>query len=583
MANLRDDIFARPALSNAELDSTYYQSLSPVTKAYRGGRITNDINPMLADVASLEADGTPEAQAKAAGLRDQINALEQRRAAYAPEVGKVEDINWSPSRALTWAGEQVGQGTASMLDTMLTGAGLTAAGKLAGAVPHPIAKAAGLALQGGGVLAPYLMNQRQMTGEAYGDMIEDPALMAQTTPQQRYEMARNYGAVAAIPDTALPALVGRQLAGAGLRKGLSKIGPVATAGLEMLGEGTTELGQAMGKQYALGRLNPERDTSGDASANLNAFLGGAVGSSPFVAAGAYADAGYRRVGDTAEKIGTKAGQVIDMADQKFGPAIEEAAKKGRGWIGKGREKVDTALDSFSGENGRSDLSKVVAAGKETAGEARDGAARAVFGITSQERDILEGNVPEDIALDPDVEKAAAWMMQNEHARGQLVADRLSSIEDPQAADILNRIVAGTDDPGAQRLAVQEGTKYLLDRAEEIKLVGRAERVAQIAGSAAAAAGKGALEFGKAVVRGAKEGLSKKNAQVEPWEQRKADMQAARRSAPAERLAQLWREALAAAAPQSTIGEKGTALFRSLGERIADLTEVSPPLNQINRI
>lgn len=469
MANLRDDIFARPTLSNTELDSTYYQGLSPITKSYRGGRITNDINPMLADIASLEADGTPEARTKAAGLRDQVSALEQRRAAYAPEVGKVENISGIGS-GLTWAGEQVGQGVASMQDMMLTGAGLTAAGRAVGAIPHPIARAAGMALQGGGVLAPYLMNQRQLAGEAYGDMTEDPALMARTTPQQRYEMARNYGALAAIPDTALPALVGRQLAGAGLRKGLSKIGPAAMTGLELLGEGTTELGQEVGKQYALGQLNPERDTSQDASANLNSFLGGAVGAGPFAAAGAYADAGYRRVGDTAEKIGTKAGQVVDLAGQKLGPMAEEAAKKGRGWIGAGKEKVDASLDSFRGDDGRIDLSKVVAASKETAGEVRDSAARAVFGITPQERSILEGgtaeSIPADIAMDPDPQKAVAWVAQNDRDRVGLVTDRLSSIDDPQAIDIFDRIVAAGDaqDPGAQRLAVDEGAKYLLDRA-----------------------------------------------------------------------------------------------------------------------
>jgi hypothetical protein len=589
MADLRTALYTGNGnLSADQLARIDAADMGTLRRSYTGGRITNDINPMLADIASLEADGTPEARTKAAGLRDQVSALEQRRAAYAPEVGKVENINGIGS-GLTWAGEQVGQGVASMQDMMLTGAGLTAAGRAVGAIPHPIARAAGMALQGGGVLAPYLMNQRQLAGEAYGDMTEDPALMARTTPQQRYEMARNYGALAAIPDTALPALVGRQLAGAGLRKGLSKIGPAAMTGLELLGEGTTELGQEVGKQYALGQLNPERDTSQDASANLNSFLGGAVGAGPVAAAGAYADAGYRRVGDTAEKIGTKAGQVVDLAGQKLGPMAEEVAKKGRGWIGAGKEKVDASLDSFRGDDGRIDLSKVVAAGKETAGEVRDNAARAVFGITPQERSILEGgtaeSIPADIAMDPDPQKAVAWVAQNDRDRVGLVTDRLSSIDDPQAIDIFDRIVAAGDaqDPGAQRLAVDEGAKYLLDRAEEVKVANRAGRVAQAVGSFGAAAGKGAFEFGKAVVDGVKRGLSKKNAQVEPWEQRKADMQAARRSAPAERLAQLWSEALAAAAPQSTIGEKGTALFRNLGERIADLTEVSPPLNQINRI
>ena len=608
MADLRTALYTGNGnLSADQLARIDAADMGTLRRSYTGGRITNDINPMLADIASLEADGTPEARTKAAGLRDQVSALEQRRAAYAPEVGKVENINGIGS-GLTWAGEQVGQGVASMQDMMLTGAGLTAAGRAVGAIPHPIARAAGMALQGGGVLAPYLMNQRQLAGEAYGDMTEDSALMARTTPQQRYEMARNYGALAAIPDTALPALVGRQLAGAGLRKGLSKIGPAAMTGLELLGEGTTELGQEVGKQYALGQLNPERDTSQDASANLNSFLGGAVGAGPFAAAGAYADAGYRRVGDTAEKIGTKAGQVVDLAGQKLGPMAEEVAKKGRGWIGTGKEKVDAALDSFKGEDGRVDLSKVVAAGKETAGEVRDSAARAVFGITPQERDVLEQNVPEDILNDQDPAKMSAWLTQNDQARAGMVTDRLSSIDDPQAADIVSRIAAATQaqDTGAQQLATDEGAKYLLDRAEETKLAGRAERFAQTAGSVAATAGKGVLEFGKAVVRGAKEGLSKKNAQVEPYDawrarrvagessaeriQREDSAAQAGKTKPApvdaagaersRRRAELFGEILAAQAKDKGVlrahgtraQEAAPMLMREMGYQLADLAE-----------
>jgi hypothetical protein len=334
--------------------------------------------------------------------------------------------------------------------------------------------------------------------------------------------------------------------------------------------------------------------------------------SSFAAAGAYADAGYRRVGDTAEKIGTKAGQVVDLAGQKLGPMAEEVAKKGRGWIGAGKEKVDASLDSFRGDDGRIDLSKVVAAGKETAGEVRDNAARAVFGITPQERSILEGgtaeSIPADIAMDPDPQKAVAWVAQNDRDRVGLVTDRLSSIDDPQAIDIFDRIVAAGDaqDPGAQRLAVDEGAKYLLDRAEEVKVANRAGRVAQAVGSFGAAAGKGAFEFGKAVVDGVKKGLSKKNAQVEPYDawrarrvvgessaeriQREDSAAQAGKTKPApidaagversRRRAELFGEILAAQAKDKGVlrahgtraQEAAPMLMREMGYQLADLAE-----------
>ena len=94
MADLRTALYTGNGnLSADQLARIDAADMGTLRRSYTGGRITNDINPMLADIASLEADGTPEARTKAAGLRDQVSALEQRRAAYAPEVGKVENIN----------------------------------------------------------------------------------------------------------------------------------------------------------------------------------------------------------------------------------------------------------------------------------------------------------------------------------------------------------------------------------------------------------------------------------------------------------------------------------------------------------
>jgi hypothetical protein len=108
-----------------------------------------------------------------------------------------------------------------------------------------------------------------------------------------------YGGVAGLADTALPGIIGHQLTGGALRNGVKAVtagmGPAAKTGLGMLGEGFTEYAQGKGSQYAQGLLNPNRDTRGDASDDLNNALGGAIGGGPLIAAGAYADTGYRRL------------------------------------------------------------------------------------------------------------------------------------------------------------------------------------------------------------------------------------------------------------------------------------------------
>ena len=147
--------------------------------------------------------------------------------------------------------------------------------------------------------------------------------MARTSPQDLYRTANLVGAAGGAMDTVLPSIIGRQVLGAGMRAGIKGMGPAAKTVLGMAGEGGTEWAQGKGSQYALGQLNPNRDTSGDASDDLNNALGGAVGGGPLIAAGAYADAGYRRMGHTADQIGTKAGEVYDLAkDQYSGSALE---------------------------------------------------------------------------------------------------------------------------------------------------------------------------------------------------------------------------------------------------------------------
>lgn len=308
MATLRDPLFAPNTVSLDEMQQLQDADKGSLRRGWEAGRIGAERNALAIDEFAAQAAGDT---ARANTLRAQNDALAQAQARVAPEVGRVEDINWDPSRALSWAGGAIGQGVSSMVEPVAAATALGAAGRVAGMLPGAAGKVGAAIGTVGGPLAAYALNQRQLAGEFANTAMQDQELMARTTPQERYNMANMYGGVAGLADTALPGIIGHQLtggtlragmkaAGAGLRAGMKAMGagmgPAAKTGLGLLGEGTTEYLQGKGSQLVQGVLNPNRGTSGDASDDLNNFAGGMAGGGPLIAAGAYADAGYRRVG-----------------------------------------------------------------------------------------------------------------------------------------------------------------------------------------------------------------------------------------------------------------------------------------------
>jgi hypothetical protein len=498
---LRDgiDIRTSTGLADQLQDEDLAAGMGSLRRGWAAGRIGNELNPMRTEQLDAEIAGDVP---RAATLRDQIGRLEQRQQLYAPEVGRVEDIHGLRDAA-GWLGGQVGQGAASMLDPVAVSAGLSAAGRVAGAVPHPMARMAGKAAQGAALVLPGFMAKDQLTGEFIGEAQNDPGLMARTSPQGLRDMAGNYGTLAAIPDSILPGIVGRQLGGFGLGKGISRLSTPARAGLGAVGEGATEALQSAGSQYAQGLLNPDRDTSGDFMENVNSFAGGAVGGAPFSAAGAMADSGYRRVGDTAERLGTKAGEVIDLARETAEPYIAQGIAGAKAQGGK-------VIDLLAGEDGKVSTDSVT--------EALRSAVTPAGKLSDDEMSVLKDIPPDDIIADD--AKVGDWLNANGEKRLNLVAEKLQAMDDPEAGEMLQRIGAETD-PDRQHAALTAAADFLISKSPVGRASSRAEKLAgfsevagALLGKAAVGVGKGAVSLGKSVASGVKEGMGKKNAQVE---------------------------------------------------------------------
>ncbi|MBS0453941.1 MAG: hypothetical protein JSS14_21785 [Proteobacteria bacterium] len=525
MSDLRSDFdVAAPLDVTPITDAATAEGMGSLRRGFQVGRLASDANAWAADEAALRAAGDV---AGADALRAQITANQQRQAAFAPRVGRVEDVH-GVGDALDWAGGQVGQGTASMVEPVGAATALGAVGRLGRMAPGAAGKALGLAGDIAAPLAAFGINQRQLKGEFVNDAVNDKALMARTSPQDLNRTAELYGAGAGLLDTALPAVVGRQLTGAGLRKGLHSLSPLPRVGLEMLGEGGTELAQTAGSHAVQGMLNPERDTSGDFSENLNAFAGGAAGGGPFAAAGVAADTGFRRVGHTADQLGAKAGEVFDLAKDAVAPSVEQAAAKGRGWIGALKNKAGETIDLARDEDGKLDLGKAFDQVQTAAGEAVNR-----FNVSREEQAILNQDVPENVLGDDAA--LAAWVQNNDGKRNQLVADRLADMAetDQTAAQLLQRITEPADVTD-QQAAIDEGAAHVLQNNELERLVTRAERAAsvagEVAGKAGTALGKGAkaaggvaVKFGKAIFEGAKAGAKKNEQSNESMEEFDARM------------------------------------------------------------
>lgn len=462
MATLRD------RLINAQApDLRAYapeQQMGEFGRGLRSALIGADANQALAEEASLRAAGN---LAEADRRRALVNTLRQQQSLAPTRMNEVESIT-GVGDAADWAAGVVGNAAGSMAAPVAAGAGTALAGSALQLAPSPTARAVGRLLRGPGAFAaPFAINQQQMKGEFYGQASADPEIMARTSPQELNRIAEGVGLAGGALDAVLPGMVGRSVAGAGLRSGgvLSKF-----LGGSLM-EGGTELGQGeISRQTRLG-LNPAMDTSGFDSDRLNDFAAGAVGGAPFSAAGAAADAGYGLARDTTRRAGELAGTTIDLASEKAGEAVSAArAKMG--------DKVD--LD-----------------GLKTRFKEAGQAAKSRWDQRQEELDLLNMVPPADLNMDDDA-AVGAWSDR----RDQFISDKLNELAeqgDAQAAAMLQQGVSADD-----------AAPFLADRMRLGAASRAAERFGEVAGDAARKAGRAAKEIGQAAWQGA---TRKKNAQV----------------------------------------------------------------------
>lgn len=515
MATLRTPLFGQTDsnLAPDQLTQLKTSGMSSLRRGYEAGRIGTDINAAAAQEAWLRAQaeqGDTAALAQAQTLRGRIGGLQRTQALYAPEVGRVEDVDGVGS-ALSYAAGQVGQGVASMQDPLMVGAALQGAGNVLGRGPG-VLRGAGALAKGAGYVLPYAMNQRQMTGEAYNAMADDEALMARTTAAERNTNANLYGAAAGALDTVVPGMIAGKLAGNGLRQGIGQAGLGARTLRGMALEGGTELAQQSGQQQTLRYMNPDRNTSGDFSDNLNAFVGGALGAGPMVFGGELADSSYRGVGHVADKVAEKAGQTVDLLSEKTAPVVGET-----------KDKLSKLVDLFAGDDGKVTPGS---AGKKAKGMYADYKARA------EELDVI-GGMPPDTVDANDPEAFAAWVGESTPKRMQAIADRLGKMADAgdeKAAELFDAL--GVQDSVGQAAAMDAASGHIHSQTEAQQVLewanerarqaGRlSTKIGKFAGAAGRAVGGAAVDFGKAVMDGARSG-DKKNAQIDPFEQVLAD-------------------------------------------------------------
>jgi hypothetical protein len=540
MATLRDPLLGLDNAPSAEWQAAEAEAARPnsLRGGWEAGRIGSERNALGIDELAARAAGDIQ---RAETLRMQNDALGQAQARVAPEVQRVEDIN-SIGTGLNWLGGQVGQGLASMAEPVAAATALGGIGRVAGMLPGTAGKVGRAIGTVGAPAAAFGINQRQMAGEFANTAMQDPELMARTSPQDLHQTANLYGAGAGLLDTALPGVIGHQLTGGALRAGMKAagagMGPAVKTGLGMLGEGTTEYLQGKGSQLVQGMLNPNRDTSGDASDDLNNFAGGMAGGGPLIAAGAYADAGYRRVGQAADMVGTKTGEMIDLAKEQYeGSALQGGVDKA---MATGKQKAGDMvdlLDHVRGDDGKVSLTKMA----DLVEGARDSANGLVqrYKVSNEERDLLNLTPPAGIAEDQ--AEHDAWLAQADDQRLQFVGGRLNDMAeaDPRAADILERMAAAQSRDEQVTIA-DEGAKLILETNEIEQLASRGERAAaamgemaskgaSALGKGAVAVGKGAMKFGKAVFDGAAAEARKKNAQggadtsYDAWVKRRDEM------------------------------------------------------------
>lgn len=533
MATLRDlglTVNTDDGRANILAEQDHAAGMGSLRRGWETGRIGTELNPLRTQALDAKIAGDAARQAE---LDAQVSALEQRQQRYQPQVSDLRQIN-GVGDALSYGAGQVGQGVASMLDPMAASAGLGVVGRVAGAIPHPIAKGIGLAAQAGQFAIPYMMSKEQLTGEFIGEAQRDKELMARTAPQGLRDMAGNYGAGAAVLDSALPGIVGRQVSGlsrAGstvARQGA--MGAGAKAGLNAFGEGVTEGLQAEGSQYARGLLNPNRDTSEDNWDTANNFAGGLIGGAPFSAAGALANAGHNRLDGGIDVVKNKAGEVVDMAKaaresdtgQKVERSIKELWESGKAKTG---ETIDLAkqkaTDFATGEDGSVSMENAVDNAYEQYERVK---------LRREEKNTLDAGFPEGFTDLPPAQQAT-WLTKDDATKREVIDQVLGRSKDPEAQAHIAALQAGTDPAAfdnaldfARQVTREESTTEMVKEAAESS----ASWVGELAGKAA----RGVAGMGMAAAKGAMRGATgKRNAQsggitttsYEDWQARRAAM------------------------------------------------------------
>lgn len=325
---LRDaGLVPRAAPDVTELvDQASANSMGQLRRGFSTGLLNADANAMAADESSLRAQGRSE---EADGLRSRIGALQQRALTFAPKEQDVTQLNWEPGRVLDYGLGAVGQGAASMLEPAGAAVGLAAAGRVLGAIPTAPTRLLGGALRLGAPAAAGYLNFRQGKGEFYNDAAEDPTIMAGKTAEEINQSANLSGALSGVIDTAFPAVAAERIAGRAGMKALAKAGMPAKIGLDLAGEGATEVGQGEIKRHLLTDANPLRDTSGDTADRWNDFVGGILGAGPLSAASHLASKGHARLGVADDPNNDVSGKgTTDKAEPKAGDSFSDVLRRG---------------------------------------------------------------------------------------------------------------------------------------------------------------------------------------------------------------------------------------------------------------
>lgn len=497
MPTLRDTFDPRVSdVSLEDIENYKAQNMGSLRRGYTSGSIGTDANAAAAHLAGLRAAGK---HAEADQVAQQLQGLLYRQQMYAPDVGRIEDVG-SLSDLGSYTLSNVGQLGASMQDPMAASIGLNAASKAAGFIPHPVAQGVSKALALAAPAAAWGINSNQLKGELVNDAMRDPELMKRTSWQDLNNNANVYGAAAGVLDTVLPGIVGRQVAG---KTGLGALG-VKGFGKKFLlgngGEAATELAQEVGSKYTQGLMNPNRDTSGDASDYLNTVVGTFLGAAPHSALGAGMETAHERLHNTAEMLGKKAGDTADLATG----AVTQATDSGKSMLGK-------ALNLFG--KGQKE-----AAGTDLGGAPKgQGDATERFTLSPEEIATLTNEVGVD-PHDPSYDDA---FRESDRKRVEYLGNKLAELHDtdPKAAELFDRAYADGISPVEQSRVFDQATQYLLQKAETERLAAKGQAlqdglgalgqaVGSIAKNVASGVAKGAMAVGKGVI----EGASKKNLQ-----------------------------------------------------------------------